>query len=219
MYCSTCRCELPAVARFCVECGSRVEFAPSGSPPVKTEKTATMFCVYCGHPYESGHHFCNFCGHQLPDLTEIEARGERVEARAPTPNFKPYLEAAGAVLSPDFNSAADKVSGPVAPHDGELEKLRAENPNLIGIGGWLAWFCVVVTFVSPLIFLVELANSKDPVVWGLDIALTAWYVFTGITLWREGKQALKYVLILLIVQSCVGVLAIIGSFTGYPFSQ
>jgi hypothetical protein len=24
-----------------------------------------MFCVNCGHPYESGHYFCNFCGHPL----------------------------------------------------------------------------------------------------------------------------------------------------------
>lgn len=64
MFCSTCGCDLPAVARFCVKCGSRVGSAPPSpqAPPLSTGK---LYCVSCGHAYESSHRFCNFCGHAL----------------------------------------------------------------------------------------------------------------------------------------------------------
>src|SRR2546422_1474647 len=60
MFCHNCGCELPAVAKFCVRCGSRVE------GPAATNETLGSFCVNCGIPYDPSYKFCNYCGHPVP---------------------------------------------------------------------------------------------------------------------------------------------------------
>ena len=59
MYCQSCGCELPSIAKFCVKCGSIV-----GVPA--SRHAVGSFCVNCGRPYDTTHRFCNFCGHGLP---------------------------------------------------------------------------------------------------------------------------------------------------------
>src|SRR5262250_282110 len=62
MFCPTCGCELPAIARFCVKCGSRTAPEAATTPSTFSAATGTFFCVGCGHTYESSHRFCNACG-------------------------------------------------------------------------------------------------------------------------------------------------------------
>lgn len=59
MFCHSCSCELPAIAKFCVRCGALAGPAPGLSP------TQGLFCVNCGKPYEPSHRFCNYCGSLL----------------------------------------------------------------------------------------------------------------------------------------------------------
>lgn len=65
MYCPVCGCELPAIARFCVRCGSRTAPGSLASPSTSSATAGTLFCVSCGHPYESSHRFCNGCGRTI----------------------------------------------------------------------------------------------------------------------------------------------------------
>jgi Double zinc ribbon len=60
MFCQKCGCELPAIAKFCSECGSRADL-PTAIPEQGS------FCVNCGKPYDQSYKFCNYCGHLLPD--------------------------------------------------------------------------------------------------------------------------------------------------------
>ena len=60
MFCPKCACELPAVAKFCVRCGT-----PTHSP-VTADSSPGSFCVNCGKRYDPSYKFCNFCGHPLP---------------------------------------------------------------------------------------------------------------------------------------------------------
>jgi type IV pilus assembly protein PilA len=69
MFCANCACELPAVAKFCVRCGSTVESSTSATatrvatPPVGTSVEArSVRCLKCGEQNPSGYSFCTACG-------------------------------------------------------------------------------------------------------------------------------------------------------------
>ena len=62
MFCRNCACELPAVAKFCIRCGSLV------ATPTSVSATQRLFCVNCGEPYDPSYKFCNYCGHPLPPV-------------------------------------------------------------------------------------------------------------------------------------------------------
>lgn len=59
MFCSKCACELPAVAKFCVKCGTP-------TTPALNRPARGLFCVSCGKPYELSYRFCNYCGEAVP---------------------------------------------------------------------------------------------------------------------------------------------------------
>ncbi len=65
MFCPTCACELPSVARFCVKCGSLV-----GASTAEPENQV-LFCVNCGKPYDPSYKFCNYCGYLLPPAEKV----------------------------------------------------------------------------------------------------------------------------------------------------
>ena len=57
MQCPKCQFENPESAKFCNECGSKLEFA----------------CPQCGKANPPGSKFCNGCGHDLKELAETPA--------------------------------------------------------------------------------------------------------------------------------------------------
>lgn len=79
MYCPSCACELPAVAKFCVRCGAltgfvgaatatkppvsdTLELAPAGRPDNTSEDA---YCGKCGTKTVGGNQFCTRCGNSL----------------------------------------------------------------------------------------------------------------------------------------------------------
>jgi hypothetical protein len=72
MFCANCACELPAVAKFCVRCGSTVDPSTSSTPtrvatpPVgNAVGTASVRCPKCGGQNPSDYSFCTLCGAAL----------------------------------------------------------------------------------------------------------------------------------------------------------
>ena len=72
MFCVNCACELPAVAKFCVRCGSIVEPSTSSTltrvaaPPMgKPVEAASAWCSKCGGQNPSDYSFCTSCGASL----------------------------------------------------------------------------------------------------------------------------------------------------------
>ena len=72
MFCPKCACELPAVAQFCVRCGSRVLFTPSvqasNTQAVSIPTTLPsplQSCRNCGARSPSNDLFCADCGTPL----------------------------------------------------------------------------------------------------------------------------------------------------------
>ena len=79
MFCPKCACELPAVAKFCVKCGTRTQ------SQVAADSSLGSFCVNCGKRYDRSFKFCNFCGHPLPHPETQTAPSEIPEAASETP--------------------------------------------------------------------------------------------------------------------------------------
>jgi hypothetical protein len=72
MFCANCACELPAVAKFCVRCGSTVgpstgsALTPVAAPPVSEPVgTTSVRCSKCGSQNPSDYSFCTTCGTAL----------------------------------------------------------------------------------------------------------------------------------------------------------
>ena len=65
--CPKCQTPLPANARFCFGCGSKVE-APDGNevicPKCGQRTPKGKFCAQCGQPLSAA---CSNCGSELPD--------------------------------------------------------------------------------------------------------------------------------------------------------
>src|SRR5215472_6223411 len=61
MLCPACGYVLPATARFCAKCGSRIEPATTPSHSEAAPAPGT-FCASCGHPLDPAHGLCGYCG-------------------------------------------------------------------------------------------------------------------------------------------------------------
>ena len=70
MKCQNCGAELRDGARFCRECGTRVQYS---SP---------RYCRECGSPIPQDNKFCPSCGAALFDIKRTEAEGDK-EEKAP----------------------------------------------------------------------------------------------------------------------------------------
>ena len=71
MFCNKCGCILPAVAKFCAKCGSRVETSTAPA-------SSGSFCVDCGKQCDPAYKFCNFYGHPLPGVQNQSETKETV---------------------------------------------------------------------------------------------------------------------------------------------
>lgn len=73
MFCPNCACELPAVAKFCVKCGSRVEFSAPAS------RSSRSFCANCAKPLNASEKFCSNCGQKVAlAATRIESNAGEI---------------------------------------------------------------------------------------------------------------------------------------------
>lgn len=134
MFCQNCACELPAVAKYCVKCGSSV--APHNPP-----QNLGSFCANCGKPFDSAYKFCKYCGHTAiqtenliippPPLPAAEAQGLVYcnYCGAPNPCDAEYCSSCGRSISvprkspvpikkpSDAQKSEPAVETPKAPED------------------------------------------------------------------------------------------------------
>ena len=85
MFCPNCSCELPAVAKFCVKCGSRVEVTTTAP------RALAPFCVNCAKQLNPSDKFCSYCGqmvmpqvHAEQTISENAAKSETPQTQNPT---------------------------------------------------------------------------------------------------------------------------------------
>lgn len=86
MFCATCACELPAVAKFCVKCGSPV------AAPQTARQRSSISCINCAKLLDAADRFCSGCGHKV-----IESDAATHEAS----QFRDSTSALGAIVQPE----------------------------------------------------------------------------------------------------------------------
>ena len=151
-----------------------------------------MFCIHCGSFLQSSAATCSVCG-------KANTTGIMV---AISPGAVPAGVAAAQMATLPPVIAQERA-------DSEVERLRADHPELVGVRGWLAWFCIVAAIVSPVIVLVSTLAEPSP--YSLfDLALTVYSVLTGVAIWKLWPRALKLTKVLLIIQFAIGVILVAG---------
>jgi formylglycine-generating enzyme required for sulfatase activity len=185
-----------------------------------------VFCIKCGAENPEDADFCYKCGKKLfrPNTNcpavPTAASSETVEPQsASLPSSEPAVAtpATGAQDWAQSRIAGLKVAAPALPLDSvppnlaegppesETERFRREHPSLVGIGGWLLFFCIAATIISPGVAIIaSLANFSLYSI--LDLGLAGFSIFTGANLWTLNPKAFTYTKILLWTQLCLGVL-------------
>ena len=77
-----------------------------------------------------------------------------------------------------------------------------EAPNLAGVRGWLLWFCIGATIITPAFTLYSVFADHPDIYSILDLAMAAFSVTVGINLWRVTPKASSLTKVFLIVQVC-----------------
>jgi hypothetical protein len=93
MFCPNCSCELPAVAKFCVKCGPRVEV------PATTPRMSGSACLNCAKPLDSSDKFCSYCGHEV---MHSHSQVAQMASDIATRNFEKFAERYSQMLSDDL---------------------------------------------------------------------------------------------------------------------
>jgi len=125
----------------------------------------------------------------------------------PARHFCPFC---GAKLGlPAAVAARSGLSTPEGRYAGSLQ-----GSDLVGVFGWLLFFCVILTVLGPLLLIMD--RFRDP--W--FIILFAWLkvvfgVFVGINLWSRAQHALKLLRFYFVVAFVFALLGLIGSAAGY----
>ncbi len=90
MNCSNCGAELPADARFCIECGSENRAAATGETVKIALDDQGPHCGNCGAQNPSGAIYCVNCGQRLiVDIGHLPAEPAELERRPPQPSMPP----------------------------------------------------------------------------------------------------------------------------------
>jgi hypothetical protein len=151
-----------------------------------------MFCAVCGSENPDMGGYCFSCGKPLGGASLVIGVSAAAVPAVPPPELS------------DSNAAPDQRQG-----DPEVERIRTQHPELVGVGGWLGWFCVVITIISPAIVL--LGTFSEPSAYSaIDVGLAAFSIFTGVSIWKVSPRALKLTRILLIIQFCLGALLVLA---------
>jgi hypothetical protein len=157
-----------------------------------------VFCTACGSQNPDAGAYCFNCG---KSLTSLPHESER--------NLITPVAAAGFELVAPPSVPARHSQQP----DQEVERIRRENPELIGVGGWLLWFCIITTIIAPLINIGSTLSSPSAFS-VIDLGLAAFMLITGVNLWRITPRALRLTKILLAIQFWLGVVLFIAQIAG-----
>jgi len=132
-----------------------------------------MFCNECGGQNAEQAHFCFRCGQRIHFLAP------QAEMPAVAPAAMTSLRVTSAQPQPIWI-------------DPEIEHLRAWRPDLNGIGGWLLFFCVITTIVSPVLVVDHWKTTPLPLN-VLRACTTVLWFLAGVQLWRRAHHALDTV--------------------------
>jgi len=151
-----------------------------------------VFCTDCGSQNPDAGAFCFNCGKALVS-SPVEAIAMSASVAAPV-----------IVQTSPTPSPVATIQSTAC----EVERIRTEHPELIGVGGWLLWFCIVTTVIAPVINVASILS--DPSVYSvIDMALVAYMIITGVNLWRLTGRALRLTKVLLAIQFWFGIVLFI----------
>jgi hypothetical protein len=148
-----------------------------------------MFCVHCGAYLQSASAPCSVCGKATRAISGDAADSGTAVAAATGP----------ATLQPGSKQVFDP----------EVQRLRTEHPELVGVRGWLAWFYIITAIVSPVIVLLSTIAEPSPYSI-IDLGLAGFSVVTGVAIWRLWPRALTLTKVLLGIQFAIGALIVLG---------
>ena len=86
----------------------------------------------------------------------------------------------------------------------------ARRPDLKGVGGWLLFFCISLTMLSPLLMFIRVWGSGFELESMFDLALTAFGVLVGAMVWNVHPRVFMLLWIYFGVTAGLIVLGIVG---------
>lgn len=147
--------------------------------------------------------FCARCGQQIPGASEIcPLCGREATLKLDPPPAIPAAVPATAV-------APGQIQWPVEP---AVIRPPMRRPDLKGVGGWLLFFCISLTLLTPLLTLVIMWSSNFGPEGMIDLALTAFGVVVGIMIWNVHPRAFLLLWIFFGLMALLLVLGIAASF-------
>jgi Protein of unknown function (DUF2569) len=145
--------------------------------------------------------FCARCGQQIPDASEIcPLCGREATVKIDPPAAISGTAAAAAPGQIKWPDEPQTISAPV------------RQPGLKGVGGWLLFFCISLTFLAPLLMFARVWGSGFELEGMVDLALTAFGVLVGIMVWNVNPRAFLLLWIYFGLTALLLVLGIAGSF-------
>ncbi len=141
-----------------------------------------MFCGKCGQKNPDDYLFCAACGFTLLGVHEKQTPSMELAQATVASAVDPAL-----TLPPTVTATCTEYFHSKAAHD-----------PLNGVRGWLLFFCVMLTIITPIfyIFLVLRLHSSIDIL--LHSTLIALSVYAGIMVWRVRPSALQWVTIYLV---------------------
>jgi len=191
MFCANCACELPAIAKFCVRCGSMIGrstilLLTTAVPPPAGQ---SGLCLKCGGRNPTDYCFCTTCGAPLSPVG--------------SPVFVPNTVTAFHTVVPAVQNETAAEALPVA---------QQATPELRGVGGWLLFFCIGLIFVAPLADVADIVKQPSNMfVVVFDLGLAAFAIYTGVAVWQVQGRALRAVKIYFVVVIILAVVTILLS--------
>jgi len=179
---------------------------------------ANLFCTKCGAQNPDDADFCHQCGQLLfrPGLKPSDASAAPQQA---TSESAAPVDGEPLLATPDNGQSVNAPASANPPQDdlvenhaeSEAERIRREHPNLVGIGGWLLFFCIAATILSPLVAVVGALAKPDSITL-LGLGIAAFSIFAGVKLWKIDPKAITYVKFLLWAQLCFGAIFLLVQF-------
>ena len=143
--------------------------------------------------------FCARCGQQIPDVSEVcPLCGREATAKIESPAATSVTAAAAAPGQIKWPDEPQTISPP------------ARRPGLKGVGGWLLFFCILLTLVNPAaVFVMAWSGgfSED------NLVYFAWAVFgvvVGAMLWNVNQRVFVLLWIYFAITVLIQALAIVG---------